>query len=144
MAKKCVLSVLSPVWSLPAGPPEAVFQKKCAERAISAITPYSFSAGSSFSAADSSLSSVGPLRCRCTSCGGGGGGRLAASAPQFQSGWRIPLKAPIELSNINVFKRFRNYCGLIKIARSGFPWEKTTRRSSAFPDFLQRGTHRGQ
>ena len=28
MAKKCVLSVLSPVWSLRAGPPEAVFQKK--------------------------------------------------------------------------------------------------------------------
>jgi hypothetical protein len=27
---------------------------------------------------------------------------LAASAPQFQSGWRIPLKPPIELSNINV------------------------------------------
>jgi hypothetical protein len=73
-----------------------------------------------------------------------GGGRLAASAPQFQSGWRIPLTPPIELSNINVFKRFRNYCGLIKIARSGFPWQKTTRRSSAFPDFLQCGTHRGQ
>jgi hypothetical protein len=52
---------------------------------------------------------------------------LATSAPQFQSGWRIPLKAPIELSNINVFKRFRNYCGLIKVARSGFPWEKTTK-----------------
>jgi hypothetical protein len=43
-----------------------------------------------------------PLQCRCTSCRGGGGGRLAASAPQFQSGWRIPLKPPIELSNINV------------------------------------------
>jgi hypothetical protein len=24
-------------------------------------------------------------------------------------------------------KRFRNYCGLIKIAGSGFPWEKTTK-----------------
>ncbi len=56
---------------------------------------------------------------------------MAASAPQFQSEWRIPLKPPIELSNINVLKRFRNYCGLIKIARSGFPWEKTTRRSLA-------------
>jgi hypothetical protein len=26
-----------------------------------------------------------------------------------------------------VLKRFRNYCGLIKVARSGFPWEKTTK-----------------
>ena len=34
-------------------------------------------------------------------------------------------------------KRFRNYCGLIKIARSGFPWEKTTKGSLAFPDFLR-------
>ena len=25
-----------------------------------------------------------------------------------------------------VLERFRNYCGLIKVARSGFPWEKTT------------------
>ena len=133
MAKKCVVSVLSPVWSLPAGPPEAVFQKKCAERAISAITPYSFSAGSSFSAADSSLSSVGPLRCRCTSCGGGGGGRLAASAPQFQSGWRIPLKAPIELSNINVFKRFRNYCGLYQLRNRCSP-EADDREAAAEDD----------
>ena len=28
-------------------------------------------------------------------------------------------------------KRFRNYCGLIKIVRSGFPWEKTTKGSLA-------------
>ena len=62
---------------------------------------------------------------------------MAASAPQFQSGWRIPLKAPIELSNINVFKRFRNYCGLIKVARSGFPWEKTTKGDVAPPEFLR-------
>ena len=33
-------------------------------------------------------------------------------------------------------KRIRNYCGLINIARSGFPWEKTTKRSLAAPDFL--------
>ena len=26
-----------------------------------------------------------------------------------------------------IVKRFRNYCGLIKIARSGFPWQKTTK-----------------
>ena len=26
---------------------------------------------------------------------------MAASAPQFQSGWRIPLKPNIELSNID-------------------------------------------
>src|ERR1700689_1441110 len=25
-----------------------------------------------------------------------------------------------------VLERFRNYCGLIKVARIGFPWEKTT------------------
>jgi Carboxypeptidase regulatory-like domain/TonB dependent receptor/TonB-dependent Receptor Plug Domain len=31
----------------------------------------------------------------------------------------------------SLLKRFRNYCGLIKIARSGFPWEKTTKRSLA-------------
>jgi hypothetical protein len=24
-------------------------------------------------------------------------------------------------------ERFRNYCGLIKVAKSGFPWEKTTK-----------------
>jgi len=34
-------------------------------------------------------------------------------------------------------KRFRNYCALIKIARSGFPWEKATKRYLAFPDFLR-------
>ena len=28
-------------------------------------------------------------------------------------------------------EQFRNYCGLIKIARSGFPWEKTTKRPIA-------------
>ena len=28
-------------------------------------------------------------------------------------------------------EQFRNYCGLIKIARSGFPWEKTTKRPVA-------------
>ena len=24
-------------------------------------------------------------------------------------------------------EQFRNYCGVIKVARSGFPWEKTTK-----------------
>jgi hypothetical protein len=28
-------------------------------------------------------------------------------------------------------ERFRNYCGLIKVARSGFPWEKTTKGDGA-------------
>jgi hypothetical protein len=28
-------------------------------------------------------------------------------------------------------KRFRNYWGLVRVARSGFPWEKTTKRSLA-------------
>src|SRR5580658_9173146 len=28
-------------------------------------------------------------------------------------------------------KRFRNHCGLIEIARGGFPWEKTTKRPAA-------------
>jgi len=27
----------------------------------------------------------------------------------------------------NALERFRNYCGLIKVVRSGFPWEKTTK-----------------
>jgi len=40
---------------------------------------------------------------------------------------------PIELSNIDVFTRFRNYCGLAKIARNSLPWEKATRRSMALP-----------
>jgi hypothetical protein len=35
------------------------------------------------------------------------------------------------LSNDRVLKRFRNYRDLIKIARSRFPWEKTTKRSVA-------------
>ena len=35
------------------------------------------------------------------------------------------------LGNDGVLKRFRNYCGPIKIARSGFPWEKTTKRPLA-------------
>jgi hypothetical protein len=34
-------------------------------------------------------------------------------------------------------KRFRNYCGLIKIARSGFPWETTMKAAVVFPDFLR-------
>jgi hypothetical protein len=50
--------------------------------------------------------------------------------PQFQSGWRIPLKAPIELSNINVFKRFRNYCGLYQLRNRCSP-EADHRESSA-------------
>jgi hypothetical protein len=33
-----------------------------------------------------------------------------------------------EMAKKYALKRFRNYCGLIKIARSGFPWEKTTKR----------------
>src|SRR5271157_4257536 len=28
-------------------------------------------------------------------------------------------------------EQFRNYCGLKKIARCGFPWEKTTKRPGA-------------
>src|SRR5271170_3893247 len=28
---------------------------------------------------------------------------------------------------MNSLERFRNYCGLIKVARTGFPWEKTTK-----------------
>jgi probable addiction module antidote protein len=30
-----------------------------------------------------------------------------------------------------LLERFRNYCGLIKVARSGFPWEKTTKGDMA-------------
>ena len=36
------------------------------------------------------------------------------------------------LGNDGVLKRVRNYCGLIKIARSGFPCEKTAKRPSGF------------
>jgi plasmid stabilization system protein ParE len=32
---------------------------------------------------------------------------------------------------IDLLERFRNYCGLIKVARSGFPWEKTTKGDMA-------------
>jgi hypothetical protein len=39
-----------------------------------------------------------------------------------------------------VLRQFRNYCGPIKIARCGFPWEKTTKRLIASPDFLLRST----
>jgi hypothetical protein len=35
------------------------------------------------------------------------------------------------LGNDGVLKRFRDYCDLIKITRSGFPWEKATKRSVA-------------
>jgi hypothetical protein len=31
-----------------------------------------------------------------------------------------------------VLRKFRNYCGLIKIARCGFPWKKTTKRPVIF------------
>jgi hypothetical protein len=34
-------------------------------------------------------------------------------------------------------KRFRNYCGLINIAGSSYPWEKTTKSDVAPPDFLR-------
>jgi hypothetical protein len=47
----------------------------------------------------------------------------------FQISYSGPWDSPGLLRPI--LKRFRNYCGLIKIARSGFPWEKTTKRSLA-------------
>src|ERR1700722_73271 len=34
-------------------------------------------------------------------------------------------------------EQFRNYCGLVKVARSGFPWEKTTKGEVAPPYFLR-------
>ena len=46
----------------------------------------------------------------------------------------VPIKSGYEaLFNFSVLglRRCRNYCGLIKIARSGFPWEKTTKRALA-------------
>jgi hypothetical protein len=42
----------------------------------------------------------------------------------------IGLDHAIHLISLGL-ERFRNYCGLIKIARSGFPWEKTTKGSFA-------------
>ena len=41
-------------------------------------------------------------------------------------------------------KHFRNYSGPIRVARCGFPWEKTTKRPVASPDFLHRSTGREQ
>ena len=41
-------------------------------------------------------------------------------------------------------EQFRKHCGLKKIARCGFPWEKTTKRPVASPDFLRRSTGREQ
>ncbi len=35
--------------------------------------------------------------------------------------------APAYTKRKTVLKRFRNYCGLINLARGGFPWEKTTK-----------------
>ena len=35
------------------------------------------------------------------------------------------------LSVGRIGEQFRNYCGLKKIARCGFPWEKTTKRPVA-------------
>jgi hypothetical protein len=32
---------------------------------------------------------------------------------------------------VALLKRFRNYCGLMKVAMCGFPWEKTTKRAFA-------------
>ncbi len=39
--------------------------------------------------------------------------------PRSNTNWRVKAVWQLE--------RFRNYCGLIKVARSGFPWEKTTK-----------------
>jgi hypothetical protein len=38
---------------------------------------------------------------------------------------------PVELIAVNTLEHFRNYCGLIKIARCGFLWQKTTRKPVA-------------
>src|ERR1700689_736304 len=42
-----------------------------------------------------------------------------------------------------ILKRFRNYGGFIKVARSGFPWEKTTKGDVAPPDFLRAALTKG-
>src|SRR5665213_19354 len=48
------------------------------------------------------------------------------------------LGLDLDLTQRNLhLERFRNYCGLIKVAKCGFPWEKTTKRPFAFPDFLR-------
>jgi hypothetical protein len=54
-------------------------------------------------------------------------------------GRALPIRCHAAFSGqpgVNV-KRFRNYCGLMKVARSGFPWEKTTKGDVAPPDFLR-------
>jgi hypothetical protein len=67
--------------------------------------------------------------------------RLLQIGLLFNMQTRSPISCPANAQPclddvLDALKRFRNYCGLTKIAWSGFPWEKTTKRSSAFPDFL--------
>ena len=38
---------------------------------------------------------------------------------------------------LHPLKQFRNYCGLAKVARCGFPGKKTTKRPVASRDFLR-------
>jgi hypothetical protein len=50
---------------------------------------------------------------------------LRATFPAFAAySQRVPRLLPR-------LREFRNYCGLIKIARCGFPWQKTTKRPVA-------------
>src|ERR1700733_12187918 len=44
--------------------------------------------------------------------------------------------------SVPCLKHFPNYCGPIRPATCGFPWEKTTKRPAAFPDFVQSSTRR--
>jgi hypothetical protein len=49
---------------------------------------------------------------------------------QSAAGTGFGLATDIRLISLGL-EHFRNYCGLIKIARIGFPWQKTTKGAFA-------------
>ena len=105
------------------GPTRAPSKKTCAKSAISAISPlggmrYPTQAKTrlegrpTFSAADSPLSPVGPPAMT---------NQRIERRPSVGSVWTVSaLNPPIELSKINVSKRFRNYCGPMRVGRVVF------------------------
>jgi hypothetical protein len=42
------------------------------------------------------------------------------------------LSFRLSANSSDALRQFRNYCGLIKIARCGFPWKKTTKWPKRF------------
>jgi len=56
-----------------------------------------------------------------------GRGRKKADLIAAAKSEAVILDLMSKTTNPGPLKRFRNYCGLMKVARSGFPWEKTTK-----------------